>query len=199
MLTANIPNATVSSGVTLYEKTTRLFDYGRVNFGFIKAWEKQDQQEIIKRYLEGASASEYFISVLSTRQYDNSLMWAVLDSSVLTDNPKEIIDEALTSAEIYSFFASSQRQEIELTIANRLKNEEKVLAIYTQRYRSEMQVIVFLDTDKYDNELIHKMLDLEYELQKQFTEPLLAFSYIPNVYENRREVVSKVANLIYEK
>ena len=194
-----ISNSTVSNKVTLPEKTARFFDYGRVYCDFIKSAEENDEQEMIKCYLKAHQASKYFANALSNRQYDDLVMIAVLNSSILTDNPNEIIDEALSSAEIYSSFMPSQRQEIELAIANRLKGVEQVIAIFTQRYRSELQVMVFLNTNKYDNELIYKILDIEYELQKQINEPLLAFSYIPNVYKNRREVVSKGANLIYEK
>ena len=121
-----------------------------------------------------------------------------LESSLLTENIEEITLESLNAAEIFNALRL-QRQEIELSIVSKFKNIEQVTAIYTQKYRYELQIIVFLNMETYNNGLMHKLLDLEYDLQKQFQEPLLAFSYIPKIYKNRRDIVHPNALLIFEK
>ena len=67
--------------------------------------------------------------------------------------------------------------EIELIIANAFKDIEEVTAIYAQRYRQELQVIVLLSIGRYDDELMYKLSNIEYDLQKENRDPLLAFSY----------------------
>lgn len=198
MVVLSCPNSTTPDKLTLYEKTALSLDYGKIYCDF-KASDKFQEVELIECYLKGSKTSKFLTNLLSIREGYDLYMSNVSDSSILTDDLDELISEALSSAEIYYSFTHSVLDEIELVIANRLKNINQVVAIYTQHYRAELQVVVFLNTEMYDNDLMYKMLDIEYELQKRFGEQLLAFSYIPRVSENRREVVSKSAKLIYEK
>lgn len=89
--------------------------------------------------------------------------------------------------------------EIELIIANAFKDIDEVTAIYTQRYRQELQVIVLLSIERYDDNLMYKLLNIEYDLQKENRDPLLAFSYIPKVYINKRDILHPNALLIFER
>ena len=132
-------------------------------------------------------------------------MWSIY-SSVLTEHPEKIVVEAITAGRVftamYGLFQVRKEpkvSETELTIANAYKDVEEVLAIYTQKYRQELQVIVLLSIERYDDDLMYKLLNIEYDLQKENREPLLAFSYIPKVYINKRDIVHPNALLIFEK
>lgn len=90
-------------------------------------------------------------------------------------------------------------EEIELAVADRYKDVKEVGAIYIQKYKKELQVTVLLKISQYKDELMDKLLDLEYELQEKYTEPLLALSYIPGDFKDIRSVVHPKAKLIFER
>jgi len=193
--------STSSVELMLYDKAMLSIDYGKLYWDFLKADALRDEDDLkeVDCYEMIKDIESYSREMLSVQSNEELLKSGVRSSSVLTDDIESIATEAINSALVYEALKLTTLDEIELEVVNRLRCIEQVIAIYTQKYHSELQIVVFLNTDKYDNELIHRMLDIEYELQKQFRDPLLAFSYIPNVYENRRAVVSKTANLIYEK
>jgi len=157
-------------------------------------WLRSVTLELIKREPEWLRS----VTLELIKREPEWLRSVTLESSLLTENIEEITLESLNAAEIFNALRL-QRQEIELSIVSKFKNIEQVTAIYTQKYRYELQIIVFLNMETYNNGLMHKLLDLEYDLQKQFQEPLLAFSYIPKIYKNRRDIVHPNALLIFEK
>jgi len=131
--------------------------------------------------------------------------WSIY-STVLTEHPEMIIGEAITAGRvftiIYDLFQVRKEPEIskiELIIANAFKDIDELTAIYTQRYRQELQVIVLLSIERYDDNLMYKLLNIEYDLQKENRDPLLAFSYIPKVYINKRDILHPNALLIFER
>lgn len=127
-------------------------------------------------------------------------------STVLTEHPEMIVTEAIRAGRVFTVIhdlfqvqKEPKISEIELIIANAFKDIDEVRAIYTQKYRQELQVIVLLSIEKYDDNLMYKLLNIEYDLQKENRDPLLAFSYIPKVYINKREVLHPNASLIFER
>lgn len=131
--------------------------------------------------------------------------WSI-HSTVLTEHPEMIVVEAITAVRVFTIMhdlfqvrKEPKISEIELTIASAFKDIDKVTAIYTQRYRQELQVIVLLSTERYDDDLMYKLLNIEYDLQKENRDPLLAFSYIPKVYINKRDILHPNALLIFER
>jgi len=75
---------------------------------------------------------------------------------------------------------------------------EKVLAVYMQRYRRELQFKVLLDTTKYDWDLMDELLDIEYELLKhQPAAFLFDFTYLPSAA--KETMVHPSAKLVFRK
>jgi len=192
--------STSSKELTLYDKTMLSLDYGQLYWDFKKAevFDKEEHLNEVDCYENVQEVQQYLIDMLSVQSNAELLKSKAMSSSILTDNTERIVEEAIDSALVYEAFKLVSLDEAELEVVNKLRAIKQVIAIYAQRYRSELQIIVFLKSDKYDNELIHKLLDIEYELQKQFRDPVLAFSYIPRIYKNRRDIVHKNAKLIYE-
>ena len=120
-------------------------------------------------------------------------------STILTDDVGALAKDALMTTELYEALKLISAKEIELDVVSNFKRFEKVSAIYTQKYRSELQVTIFLNIEQYDNNLMHEMFDLEYDLHTQHPESIVSFSYIPGVYKNRRDVVHHAAKLIFER
>lgn len=203
-----MPGTLASTAITteilsLEERMIYNVDYVKlsgIDFGHNDEIIQSDKiQEIINCYKNIKETNDLIVELLSASESLNIAESTMQESSVLIDDSKETINEALNSAEFFKSVQLSQREDEELSIAIMLKNIKEVTAIYTQRYRSELQIIVFLNTEKYDNELMYKLLDIEYMLHNQFRDPLLAFSYIPKVQTNIREIIHPSAKLIYER
>lgn len=90
-------------------------------------------------------------------------------------------------------------EEVSLDVVNKIKAFSQVTAIYSQKHRLETQYIVFLNTASYDNKLMHSILDVEYDLQQEYGDQFLKFSYIQGVYHDRRKIVHPQASLIYAR
>ncbi len=108
-----------------------------------------------------------------------------------------LINRFLDCADINENFKLGENRNIELSIVMRMKKIDKVQAIYSQKHRAEMQIIVFLNTINYDNEIMDKILDIEYDLQQTYRDLYLAFTYVQGIHEDRKEVVHPKSKLIY--
>jgi len=143
--------------------------------------------------------------LLLTREPSLYSAWSIY-STVLTEHPEMIVVEAITAGRVFTIiydlfqvWKEPKISETELIIANAFKDIDEVTAIYTQRYRQELQVIVLLSIERYDDDLMYKLLNIEYDLQKENRDPLLAFSYIPRVYIDKRDILHPNALLIFER
>lgn len=193
--------STIPEEITFQERAITFLDWGRIYSDFRNEDEFERQEEIseLDSYQRIRQTREYWLNLVSLGRILEFLLSAMVNSSLSIEHPDEIIDDALESATIYNSFRLSPRVEIELMTASKLKNFKEVTAIYTHRYRSELQITVLLKSEHYDNDLMYQLLDVEYNLQKQYRDPWLAFSYIPRVYKNRREIVHPASKLIYER
>jgi hypothetical protein len=85
-------------------------------------------------------------------------------------------------------------------VADAFAQFSEVGAIYIQRWRSELQFVVLLDIEKYDSDLINRLLDVEYELLKHEDEGLLwDFAYLPCKGRDNTEVVSSSATVVFSR
>jgi len=201
MLGATLSTGTISDKITLQEKILHSLDYGKLYCDFKNEYPFVQEEGLDERtcYLRVEQVKKYLQDTFSIKRNPEWFVSIAVDSSILFDNVDDIVIQALSSAEIFNSFSLLRREEIELIIAGKLKNLKEITAIYTQRYKTELQILVFLNSETYDNELMYRLLDVEYDLQQQIRDPLLAFSYIPKIYENRREIVHPNANLIFER
>lgn len=201
MVGATLSTATISDKITLQEKIVRSLDYGKLYCDFKNEYPFVQEEDLNEQtcYLRVTQVKKYFQDTLSIKRNTEWFVSIAVDSSVLTEDIDDIVIQALSSAEIFNSLSLLRREEIELIIAGKLKDVSEITAIYTQRYRAELQIIVFLNSETYNNELMYRLLDIEYDLQQQIRDPLLAFSYIPKIYQNRREIVHPNANLIFER
>jgi len=76
---------------------------------------------------------------------------------------------------------------------------DEVASIYMQKFDYESKITILLSIDKYDDELMDKLLDIEYALQSEIKEPLLSFSYIPKIYSDKSDILHPNNILIFER
>lgn len=103
------------------------------------------------------------------------------------------------AAAVGALSRESAEQRAQQLILAAFADLDEVTAIYVQRYREELQVTVLLGIGTYDDEVMGKVLDREYDVQKAIARPVASFSYVPKVYVNRRDIVHPGAKLIYER
>lgn len=85
-------------------------------------------------------------------------------------------------------------------VADAFAKFSEVNAIYMQRWRSELQFVVLLNIEKYDSDLIDKLLDVEYELLQHEGEGVLwDFAYLPCKGRDSTEVVSSSATVVFSR
>ena len=95
--------------------------------------------------------------------------------------------------------AENKEEELKNKIINAFKQIDEVESIYVQRYTYEWKVIILLNNTKYDNKLMDKLLDIEYDLQNRDEDPLLDFSYIPKIYNNKWDILHPSSLPIFER
>lgn len=191
--------ATAPTAYSLQERTLRAGPFEKATLDYLKDIENIDCPE------EKIFSLQALRESLITREPGLYSTWSMY-STVLTEHPEMIVVEAITAGSIFTIIhdlfqvqKELKTAEIELIIANAFKDIEELTAIYIQRYRQELQVIVLLSIERYDDELMYKLLNIEYDLQKENRDPLLAFSYIPKVYINKRDILHPNALLIFER
>ena len=130
-----------------------------------------------------------------------------INSAALPTNYKDIVSEAIKSfwssdamnglAEIQD--TENKEEELKNKIINAFKQINEVESIYVQKYTYEWKVIILLSNEKHDDELMDRLLDIEYDLQNRDEDPLLDFSYIPKIYNNKWDILHPSSLPIFER
>jgi hypothetical protein len=95
--------------------------------------------------------------------------------------------------------AEKKEEELKNNIVNAFKQIDEVEFIYLLRYTYEWKVIILLNNKRYDDELMDRLLDIEYDLQNRNEDPLLDFSYIPKIYNNKWDILHPSSLPIFER
>ena len=89
-------------------------------------------------------------------------------------------------------------KDIENRVADAFKGFDEVSAIYMQRYRQQLQFTLFLDIKGYNDDLMDRLLDVEYDLlQDEYADLLIDFSYLPGA--GGEGVVHPSASMVLRK
>jgi hypothetical protein len=89
------------------------------------------------------------------------------------------------------------KQQALFFIVEKFSKIKKVKSIYVQRYREELQIFVLLFGDKYDADLMDKLLDIEYEIRKMFPDIVFQFFYPPAGISEKKDFIHPQAECIY--
>lgn len=89
--------------------------------------------------------------------------------------------------------------ELESKVAKNFKGVPEVEAIYVDLYLDSRRFQILTSNSKYDDELMEKLLAIEYELKIAYRDITTSFEYIPRIYENINEIVSSRSKLIYRR
>ncbi len=88
-------------------------------------------------------------------------------------------------------------EEIYSRIGNAFNKVEEVIAIYALRYPHELKITILINNKRYNDELLDRLLDIEYGLQSEDADLWLSFSYIPKIYDNKDDIIHPKSLLIF--
>jgi len=89
------------------------------------------------------------------------------------------------------------KQQALFRIVEKFSKIEKVKSIYVQRYREELQIFVLFLGNKYDANLMDHLLDIEYEIRKEFPDIVFQFFYPPAGISEKKDFIHPQAECIY--
>lgn len=88
---------------------------------------------------------------------------------------------------------------LESEVAKKFKDVPEVEAIYIDLYLDSRRFQILTSNRKYDDQLMDKLLTIEYEMKIAYRDITTSFEYIPRIYENTNEIVSSKSKLIYKR
>ena len=95
--------------------------------------------------------------------------------------------------------AESMVDYLERETATSYARIPQVRAIYAGPQESTHKTVILLSSLEYDDELMDRLLSLEYRLHKQFSELLLSFSYIPLFDRKKEDIIHPAFRLLFER
>lgn len=88
---------------------------------------------------------------------------------------------------------------LEAEIVAKYAPVQEVSAIYTDRYLDERLVFVLLSNEQYDDTLMDRLLDKQFEIEDVHPNLVLSFRYMPLLGQAKKSLVSKQSKLIFER
>jgi len=90
-------------------------------------------------------------------------------------------------------------EELELEIAKKFKELDEVELIYVDTYMESKRFKIFTSNTRYDDQLMDKLLEIEFEFKSIYRDSFPRFEYIPRIYDSVSEIVRKGSKLIYRR
>lgn len=91
-------------------------------------------------------------------------------------------------------------EDIKNDIAKAFRLIDEVEEIYLEIFHYELRVSVLLSTKTYDDELMDRLLDIEYEfIDKDYGDFLFDFHYIPNLTNIKGTILHPGAALVFKR
>jgi len=93
----------------------------------------------------------------------------------------------------------ARRERIELYFVQKLNIFKEVEAIYSHKHFDTFVFTAILNTGEYDNGLMEKFFEVEYEIRNEFGNPPLNFNYLPILHGSKKELINPDYKLIFNK
>jgi hypothetical protein len=101
------------------------------------------------------------------------------------------------------FWATQKARDLErlalYEIAKKFRRVKEVKSIYVQRYGEELQIFVLVSVEKYNDDLMDKLLDMEYDIRKMFPELVFEFFYPPARVSEKKDFIHPQAECIFSR
>jgi hypothetical protein len=101
------------------------------------------------------------------------------------------------------FWATQKARDLErlalYEIAKKFRRVKEVKSIYVQRYGEELQIFILVSVEKYNDDLMDKLLDMEYDIRKMFPELVFEFFYPPARVSEKKDFIHPQAECIFSR
>jgi hypothetical protein len=101
------------------------------------------------------------------------------------------------------FWATQKARDLErlalYEIAKKFRRVKEVKSIYVQRYGEELQIFILVSVEKYNDDLMDKLLDMEYDIRKMFPELVFEFFYPPARVSEKKDFNHPQAECIFSR
>lgn len=84
-------------------------------------------------------------------------------------------------------------------IAREFGRNERVKSLYIQRYRKELQILIFLSINHYDFDLMDTLLEIEYDIREKYPKTIFEFFYPPVGISHGENLIHPQAQCLYER
>lgn len=111
----------------------------------------------------------------------------------------EILKKMMLSYSENEFDPTQLEQEMFLAIASEYSKINEVRSIYVQKYREEIQIYILLSIDQYNNTLMDRLLDIEYEIRKNYIDIVFEFFYPPAGLSKKEDFIHPKALCIFAR
>jgi len=120
----------------------------------------------------------------------------IVDYGYITKYSKIIFEKAFSCL----FKVGYDREtDFETEVAKKFKDVPEVEAIYVDSYLETKRFQILTSNRKYDDQLMEKLISIEYELKVAYRDMIASFEYIPKVYEQTNEIIRSESKLIYKR
>lgn len=92
-----------------------------------------------------------------------------------------------------------EKDDYETLLIVKYKNIEQVEAIYIDEYLEEKNITILLSIKQYDDKLMETLIHKELDISKIFPDVIASYNYIPDLIDNRYDIISEKSKLIFEK
>jgi len=93
----------------------------------------------------------------------------------------------------------SLKKEALFCVAYDFGKMKKIKSIYYQEYENEIQVIILLNVEKYDDALMDSLLDIEYSIRKRYADLIFQFSYPLASFASKADFIHPKAICIWKR
>jgi len=156
---------------------------------------------------EGATGKEVtqYLSVEKVSQYSMAIDALVRQLGTSLEGMQEEILSPDSSALIKWIDLSAKGEEesrefpIERRVIGVFGGIEQVFSIYTDEYLERKRFLILTTNEKYDDELMNRLLIAERDIRLQFEDVPLSFEYIPKLLDALGQVLNPNVRLIWSR
>jgi hypothetical protein len=152
----------------------------------------------------GKEVTQY-LSVEKVSQYSMAIDALVRQLGTSLEGMQEEILSLDSSALIKWIDLSAKGEEedrefpIERRVIGVFEGIEQVFSIYTDEYLGRKRFLVLTTNEKYDDELMNRLLVAERDIRLQFKDAPLSFEYIPKLLDALGQVLNPNVRLIWSR
>lgn len=160
---------------------------------------RQEIPEIGEELLKFKNTVEIVIPIEVSQRYKRSMESLYAFYGIQQDF-NELVDNFLNNELIkISVYPEIKKLSFETVLVLQYKYIPEVKAIYIDEYLEEKTINIFLSIRHYNDDLMENLIKKELNISKIYPKIVATYNYIPNLIDNRYDIIGEKSKLIFEK